>query len=183
MVKEEILDLLDRHTTQIPVEREFVYRTIDFINENEDFLTRDNKKGHLTASAWILDHDLSHVLLIHHSKLDKWFQPGGHIEPDDLTIQNASLREAIEETGITRFKSISDSIFDIDIHEIPENKGIPAHNHYDIRFAFQSDSHLFNANSKEVKDIRWVKINEALENTELYGSVARMLKKSVLLGR
>lgn len=49
------------------------------------------------ASTYIVDD--GRVLLLRHTKLGKWLQPGGHIE-DGETPDEAAKREAEEETGI-----------------------------------------------------------------------------------
>lgn len=51
-----------------------------------------------TASAFIVDD--GQVLLLKHTKLDAWIQPGGHIEPGEVPHQTA-VREVQEETGYT----------------------------------------------------------------------------------
>jgi len=51
-----------------------------------------------TASAFIVNDD-SEVLLMNHSKLGKWIQPGGHIEGDE-TPNEAARRETKEEVGL-----------------------------------------------------------------------------------
>lgn len=55
-------------------------------------ITRD-----FTATTFVVDHE--RTLLLHHRKLDRWFPPGGHIEPDELPHE-AALREVREETGL-----------------------------------------------------------------------------------
>lgn len=50
-----------------------------------------------TASAFIMNN--SEVLLMKHSKLGKWIQPGGHIEEGE-TPDEAAKREAREEIGL-----------------------------------------------------------------------------------
>ncbi len=40
--------------------------------------------GHFTASAFLLNHDQTKFLLMHHKKLNKWLQLGGHCESDDI---------------------------------------------------------------------------------------------------
>lgn len=51
-----------------------------------------------TASAFIVNQD-SKVLLMKHSKLGKWIQPGGHIEEGE-TPDEAAKRETREEVGL-----------------------------------------------------------------------------------
>lgn len=179
--KKDVQKLLQEHKSQFIVEQKFINDTLEFIDMNTDFYTRENTIGHITASAWILDKEMEHGLLIHHRKLNKWFQPGGHIEPEDKSIFNASLREAKEETGIDKLIPISQNIFDIDIHVIPGNQKTPKHLHYDIRFAFVTTTNEYTINTNEVKDIKWIEINNALQTPEEFQGIIRMLEKSIKL--
>src|SRR5690606_11246395 len=36
--------------------------------------------GHVTGSAWIITPDSTRCLMLHHAKLGKWVQPGGHCD-------------------------------------------------------------------------------------------------------
>ena len=65
-----------------------------------DPFSRDEPEAHFTGSAVVVDDDGARTLLVHHAKSGAWFQPGGHIEPDDATLGEAALREAREETGL-----------------------------------------------------------------------------------
>ncbi|MEE2961702.1 MAG: NUDIX hydrolase [Myxococcota bacterium] len=103
-------------------------------------LSRDHfSPGHLTASAFVASPDRKSVLLIHHRKLRKWLQPGGHLEAYDSGPLDAARRELEEETGLGDLDVYPlDTIpFDIDIHKIPGSQKTPPHLHFDLRFAFQ----------------------------------------------
>ncbi|HEY2404712.1 MAG TPA: NUDIX hydrolase [Polyangiaceae bacterium] len=116
--------------------------------------------GHFTASAFVLDPEREAVLLIHHKKLGIWVQPGGHIEPSDDTLLAAARRELTEEVGLSEVALLNGGgIVDVDIHVIPARKLEPAHEHFDVRFAFGASSHAFAA-SAEVADARWVRLDE-----------------------
>lgn len=51
------------------------------------------------ASAYTIDFENKKVLLMYNKKLNKWLQPGGHIEGKEIPEETAK-RETFEETGI-----------------------------------------------------------------------------------
>ena len=112
--------------------------TIRFVETHEDCLLRSCGPGHLTGSAWIVDVTRTRTLLTHHRKLDKWLQLGGHADGESDLLA-AALREAREESGLTRLRAVSPEIFDVDRHWIPPRKTDPGHYHYDLRFLFEAD--------------------------------------------
>jgi ADP-ribose pyrophosphatase YjhB (NUDIX family) len=103
--------------------------------ELEHPTSRDQPRAHFTASAYVVDEACERACLVAHAKLDRLLQPGGHVEPTDLTLEAAALREAREETGLElSFHPTAPRPFDLDIHEIPERPGEPAHFHLDVRY-------------------------------------------------
>jgi 8-oxo-dGTP pyrophosphatase MutT (NUDIX family) len=133
--------------------------------------------GHITGSAWIVDEDKSHVLLVHHAKLNKWLQPGGHADGDENILQVA-LREAEEETGIKNLSLLKAEIFDLDIHTIPSRNDFPEHLHYDVRFAFTASKDDELKVSHESHDLQWVKIDQVPVYTQFNKSIERMVEKT-----
>ena len=67
--------------------------------------------GHLTASAFVTNGE--GVLLIHHDRLGRWLQPGGHVEPEDADLHAAALREITEETTLTSLEPLG--LLDVDL--------------------------------------------------------------------
>jgi 8-oxo-dGTP pyrophosphatase MutT (NUDIX family) len=175
MQQAAILRLLAAFEPHDEVEREFLARTDRFIRETPAFHRRNAAAGHLTASAWIIDAAREHALLLHHAKLGRWLQPGGHIE-DDRTPLAAALREAREETSVA-CRAVTDGIFDIDIHPIPARVAEPGHLHYDIRFLLQADRLARPEVSPESNAVRWFRLDEI---TALGGgpSIDRMVEKT-----
>ena len=97
---------------------------------------RANPVAHLTGSAFVLSADGRRVLLLHHAKLLRWLQPGGHAEAGETSGESVALREALEETGIPDLllDPGAPRPFDVDVHVIPGRPGEPAHKHLDLRY-------------------------------------------------
>ncbi len=119
--------------------------------------------GHFTASAFVLSPDRRRLLLIHHHKLGRWLQPGGHIEGHDPDARAAAEREVAEETGLVRSDLVPleepARLLDVDIHTIPAHGKEPAHAHYDLRFGFVARNATTSIGDG-VGEVRWVEFEE-----------------------
>ena len=175
MHRNKLLTLLKNHHPTDPQEILFTEQITDFINENPDCFERTLLVGHVTGSALVIDKSRQFTLLTHHRKLDKWFQTGGHCD-GDADVLNVALNEAHEETGLTDIQIINPNIFDIDIHQIPERKGVPAHLHYDVRFLFEADKNDPLSISSESTDLAWIALLE-VANLNDSESIMRMVNK------
>lgn len=149
--------------------------TIQFVQAHADCLLRSCLTGHLTGSAFVVDSTRTRTLLTHHRKLDKWLQLGGHADGDSDLLAVA-MREATEESGLTRLRAVSRDVFDVDRHWIPQRKTEPAHYHYDLRFMIEADPDERLCVTNESKDLAWVETaNVTALNPE--ESMARMVRK------
>lgn len=148
----------------------------DFLQAYPDAFERTQRAGHITASAWIVDETRTHALLTHHRKLDRWLQLGGHTD-GDTDVRRSALREALEESGLTSLRLANPAIYDVDVHVIPARGSEPAHQHYDIRFAFIADRTEPLVVSAESHDLAWRAICE-LDADDVDESVRRMARKS-----
>jgi 8-oxo-dGTP pyrophosphatase MutT (NUDIX family) len=92
--------------------------------------------GHITCTGLVLSPDSRRLLLVHHRRLDRWLLPGGHVEPDDMTLDGAVRREVIEETGVLLRPSSEPVLAGADVHGIPARRDEPYHLHHDLVFAF-----------------------------------------------
>jgi len=155
MHRNKFLNLLDGYTPQDSNEIKFKEDIINFVREHEDCFERSMPEGHITGSAWILDSTGNQALLTHHTKLDRWFQLGGHCDGDSDVLAVA-IKEAQEESGIDDIVAISENIFDIDIHLIPDNSREKAHYHYDIRFLLQIKQDKEVKCNSESKALKWI---------------------------
>lgn len=177
------LGLLRRHAQKHldAHEAAMVADTIRFVEKHADCLLRSCEPGHLTGSAWIVDVTRTRTLLTHHRKLDKWLQLGGHADGDPNLVAVA-LREATEESGLSRLRVVSIELFDVDRHWIPSRKSDPGHYHYDLRFMIEADPNEPLIVTNESKDLAWVDIaSVARLNPE--ESMLRMVRKTEDLKR
>lgn len=171
-----ILSLLKEYGTRYPGEAATVEAYTQFVRAYPDCFERHLLIGHVTASAWVLDPSGAKVLLTHHAKLDRWLQLGGHVDgnPD---VPASALREAQEESGIAEIAFLSTTLFDVDIHAIPERRDVPRHLHHDARFLLQAAS-LDVRVSHESHDLAWVEMTE-LERYTAEPSMLRMRDKAL----
>jgi 8-oxo-dGTP pyrophosphatase MutT (NUDIX family) len=161
---EEVKDTLSSYETTDGQELVYRARMLELLASPGAFQSTHFVPGHFTASAFVLSPERDALLLILHKKLGLWLQPGGHVEPSDLTLAAAARREVAEEVGADLEPPASDQLFDIDIHTIPPYGEKPAHEHFDVRYCFQARSRLFTA-SDEVVRAQWVPLSRLAEVT------------------
>jgi len=132
------------------------------MTEQPVFSRRHFEPGHFTASGFVVSDDGSHLLLILHKKLKLWLQPGGHIEADDASWQDACRREIEEETGLLGCDLI-DELIDIDVHPIPAWGAELPHLHFDLRALYRARSALVQAGDGVVF-ARWFPLTAIIES-------------------
>ena len=185
MHRRPLLELLDRYEARYPDERAVAARIRALVMEHADCFDRTCRPGHVTASAWVTTPQRNRVLLVHHRKLDRWLQPGGHAD-GQADIPAAALREAIEETGLSRLRLSEDASItplDLDVHVIPARIAPSgelledAHEHHDVRFLIIAAGDLTPQVSEESHDVRWF-TGEELHAATDEESILRMWRKS-----
>lgn len=131
------------------------YRTqiLDLIDQHDDIAVRTCRPGHLTGSAFVVDPSRMQCLLLFHTKLQRWLQPGGHAD-GDTNLAAVALREAEEETGIEGLRVVTPAI-DIDVHEV-DPPAEDAHLHLDVRFLVLAPAGAEPVGNHESQALRWV---------------------------
>lgn len=172
------MSALTEYASTRPGESGNCARFKDFLGRNDDAMLRSCAIGHVTGSAFVVDPAVRRTLLVHHRKLGKWLQPGGHCEPGE-TSMDAAVRETLEETGVVAAPR-SDGIFDIDVHPIPARRDEPAHVHYDVRYLLVAEPGPTTV-SEESRAVEWVDLEEAVRRNP-DPSIARMASKALALG-
>lgn len=174
MHRKTLIELLEKYTPA-PQEADSKQNILFFIESNPNCFDRTLEVGHITGSAWLVNKSGDKALLMHHRKLDKWLQLGGHADGES-DILSVALKEAQEESGIQNIEPVMNDIFDIDIHKIPSNSKEREHFHYDVRFLLQVKSDEDFLSNQESKELRWISKNkkELPTNEE---SVTRLFDK------
>ena len=175
MHRRKLLEGLRIYLQKNPEELELVDRFDSFISDNVDCFDRSNLEGHVTGSAWLVSPDGRQALLTHHKKLGRWLQLGGHSDGESDTLL-VSKREAEEESSL-KVEPLDETIFDIDIHLIPDGPTEKAHLHYDCRFLIRSVGKDQYVVSEESKDLAWVYLKDLPKYTS-DPSISRMALKS-----
>lgn len=179
MNRQLLIDTLGRYATGYPEEQKFISLFLELLMHPCAY-QRDHLPGHITASAWITDESAANVLLLHHKKLDRWLQPGGHADGEEDVVVVAT-KEVMEETGLKTFLHKHHGLFDIDIHLIPARNEFPEHYHYDIRFLLQADFTTELIVSDESHALKWFPMEEVPVATQGSTSMIRMAEKAKYL--
>jgi 8-oxo-dGTP pyrophosphatase MutT (NUDIX family) len=176
MNRESLVRFFSDYQTSYTDEALFIPRFLELLKQTNCF-DRTHLPGHITGSAWIVDPSNTQALLVHHAKLNKWVQPGGHADGDENILQVA-LREAEEETGLKKLRVVNDTPFDVDIHLIPKRADFPEHFHFDIRYLLEASMSDQIIVSNESHDVKWITL-DTLEDYNPERSVIRMKIKSL----
>jgi 8-oxo-dGTP pyrophosphatase MutT (NUDIX family) len=171
----DLASALDQYRSPDPNEAEARTRFLDLLGAHPRCFWRDQFPAHFTASAWLVSADGERALLMHHRKLDRWLQPGGHAD-GDAELPRVALREAEEETGLSGLV-VDAALFDLDAHQIPARTHEPAHWHYDVRFVVRATrSETFAAND-ESRAMAWRPVREIAIDTGIDPSIRRMARR------
>jgi 8-oxo-dGTP pyrophosphatase MutT (NUDIX family) len=169
--RDVLVRMLQLHLTTDEREEADRCSMLRLAQELADPLSRNERSAHFTASAFVVDEAGERTCLVRHVKLDRLLQPGGHVEPSDISLEAAALREAHEETALAvALHPTAPRPFDLDIHQIPERPGEAAHFHLDVRY-------LVVGRGDPCEGAAWYPIGKSGDE-----SVSRLAEKALSLG-
>jgi len=116
----------------------------------KDIFSRDNRIAHMTASAWVVNHDQTKVLMIYHNIYNSWSWLGGHAD-GDCHLLEVAMREVLEESGLKQVRPVTNDIYSLEILTVDghEKNGdyVSSHLHLNITY-------LLEANEEETLSIK-----------------------------
>lgn len=155
---------------------------LEQVHFGSNLLSRKTLPGHITASAIVIKKEK--IMMIFHPFLQKWLQPGGHVEKGEAPFE-AATRELLEETGLRAqlhpWHEQHLMPVDIDIHFIPANssKNEDKHLHYDFRYLLCVDD-LAETSAQKDHESCWLEL-EKIEEETLLNLVEKLRKQKLLL--
>lgn len=160
-------DKINKYTPINEQEEKDKLTTLKFIETFDDVLTRQNEFGHFTSSSWIVNKQRTKALMIYHNIYDSWAWTGGHADGDE-NLLNVAIKEAKEETGITKIKPVVNDIFSLEIicvnGHVKKGKYVSSHLHFNTSFLLEADdSEDLKINEEENSGVKWFDIKEAVE--------------------
>lgn len=151
------------------------------LDTQPDIFERKNRVAHFTASAWLVNQAHDKVLMIYHNIYHSWAWTGGHAD-GDRDLLAVAKREAMEETGVTEIRVISEDIFSLEILTVDghEKRGVyvPSHLHLNVSYLLEADEEeVLRIKPDENSGVRWFSLEEALAACSEPWMIERVYKK------
>lgn len=160
MFKETIENYLPNEAEEIITKKAI----INFIENNNDVLSRENLIAHLTTSAFIINKEFTKTVFAYHNIYDSWAWIGGHND-DDPDCLNVAIKEAQEETGLKTVKPVITDPIMLDILSVDAHykngEFVPDHLHLNITYLlFGLESEKLSVKVDENQAVKWISIDE-----------------------
>ena len=163
-MKEKLIEQVENY---IPVnEQEQTDRAtlLRWLRGDADVSVRQNLDGHLTASAWVVNPERTHVLMAYHRLYNSWAWLGGHAD-GNWDLQAVAEKEAREESGIEHLRPVSEEPVSLEILTVNghEKKGkyVPCHLHLNLTYLFEgSMNEDLHCKIDENTGVDWIPMEE-----------------------
>ena len=166
---------------------------LNYINDFEDVLTRQNQYGHFTSSAFVLNKERTKILMAYHKIYNSWAWVGGHSDGDS-DLLHVAMKEAKEETGIKNVVPIYKDIYSLELinvngHE-KRGKYVGSHVHLNITYLLEADENEeIHIKEDENSGVKWITIDKILEASSepwvrdrVYAKIINKMKTDGIIG-
>ncbi|MCM1130730.1 MAG: NUDIX hydrolase [Roseburia sp.] len=156
---------------------------IEYMKNNDNYLSRENKLAHFTASIWTVNKERTKVLMVYHKIYDSWSWIGGHADGIE-DLRKVALRELEEETGVKYARLVSDDILSLETlnvnGHIRRGEYVPSHLHFNITYLAEADEkEKLMINEMENKGVQWFTFEDALKVSHEPWFVEMIYKKLI----
>ncbi|MDD2970910.1 MAG: NUDIX hydrolase [Lachnospiraceae bacterium] len=137
------------------------------LEKEANVFTRENKLAHMTASAWVVNHDRTKVLMVYHNIYHSWSWLGGHADGEE-DLLSVAMREVREESGIQNVTAVSPDIFSLEVLTVDGHvkKGVyvSSHLHLNVTYLLEADEkELLEIKPDENSGVAWFTLVDAIE--------------------
>lgn len=151
----------------------------------DNLLTRGNPACHFTASGFIVNKDLTKLLMVHHNIYNSWSWTGGHADGDGDLLAVAR-REAQEETGISDLRLLGEGIATVDvlpvIAHVKRGRYVSAHLHLTATYLFVGDEEAaLDVKPDENSAVAWLpvaKLNDYVSEAHMLPIYEKLIAKA-----
>ena len=178
-LRDQVRAAVVAHTAIDQRERDSISAFVTHFDELASPFDEHADPVHVTGSAIVLG---PRGIVMHlHKRLQRWLQPGGHVEPGEDPCAGAR-REALEETGLyVRDPDSGPRLVHIDVHAGPRG-----HTHLDLRYLFYADDVDPAPPLGESPHVRWFALPEAITMVDqslsgLFGMLRREVERGLHL--
>ena len=154
---------------------------LEWLREYQNILIPNNRFGHFTSSAFVVNQDRTKALMVYNNIFKGWVYPGKHADGEDYLLSVAT-KEVFAQTGI-HTKVLDGNFFAIQslpiMTHMENNEVIPAHTHLDVVYLLEAnDKEKLSFRVEENKAAKWVDIN-GLDSEKLVYYARPTIKKLV----
>ena len=140
-------------------ERNDKEQMLRFMEQNPDYLSRENQIAHFTTSIWTVNKERTKTLMVYHNLYDSWSWIGGHADGEE-DLCAVAMRELQEETGVKFAKLVSNEILSLETLTVSghmkRGKYVSSHLHFNLTFLAEADEkEALVVNADENQAVKW----------------------------
>ena len=164
-------------------ERNDKEQMLRFMEQNSDYLSRENQIAHFTTSIWTVNKERTKTLMVYHNLYDSWSWIGGHADGEE-DLCAVAMRELQEETGVQFARLVSEEILSLETLTVgghmKRGQYVPSHLHFNLTFLAEADEkEALVVNADENQAVKWWTFEEALQASSEPWMVERVYKKLI----